>query len=178
MKLLALSLSLLLLSGCSTTTKDGLSFIENVEYEHVIGVPSTNKRNVIFTYSREGKKDRTVALNIDFEPVVMRFKLCENNGQYDGLSDADISVVSKLTVNCDSWVAIHPLENDKYLLSYELNLLLGFQPKYIDGKKVLEPIMKKLAQYKAVYRPESVAYPLKRYSNDKLVESTFVDFNL
>ncbi|CAM2884909.1 Lipoprotein [Vibrio neptunius] len=178
MRPLALTLSLLTLSGCTLPANNQPTpFLENTMFEHVIGGLNPEKKQVTFVYSRAGERDRTVVVNVDVEPIEIRFKLCENNGVYVGLSQVDLANISRTKVNCDSWLAITPLVNGKYALSYELNLLLGFRTMSVEGKHVYVPLKKKLAQYKAVYTPNSIAHPLKRYANDTIIESTTVEFN-
>ncbi|WP_235202667.1 MULTISPECIES: hypothetical protein [Vibrio] len=178
MKKLITILHTLLFVGCSNTPQLQPNFIENVEYEHVIGEPNLDGKKISFTYTRKDEVDRKIVLNVDAEPIEMRFRLCEHNGEYENLSQGVINEINQQAVDCNSWFKLVPLENGKYSISYELNLLLGFQVENINSHFVYVPIRKKLAQYRAIYNPSSVMSPLKRYENEAIVESTTVEMKL
>ena len=178
MKKLITILLTLLFVGCSNTPQLQPNFIENVEYEHVIGEPKAEGKKISFTYTRKDEVDRKIVLNVDAEPIEMRFRLCENNGEYENLSQGVINEINQQAVDCNSWFKLVPLENGKYSISYELNLLLGFQVESVNNHLIYVPLRKKLAQYRAIYNHNSVMSPLKRYENEVIVESTTVEMKL
>ncbi|MBU2895133.1 hypothetical protein KO511_00220 [Vibrio hepatarius] len=140
----------------------------------------TDGKSIRFIYSPEGLVDREVVINVEAgsDPVSMHFRLCEQHGVFEGLDDTDEEYINSQKIDCNSWLKLTPLINNKYALSYELNLLIGFKVELSETGPRYMPIMKKLAQYRAIYRKSSVAYPLQRYVNESIVESTKVEFNL
>ncbi|CAM3793064.1 hypothetical protein [Vibrio aquimaris] len=180
MRILSVLLLCTLVGGCVNHQINQRPFLDNLEYTHVFGEPTPDGQKVRLVYTPEGKADREVIVNID-EPVdsiSMHFRLCENNGVYDGLTDDEQKHIQSQNVDCDSWLTLTPLNNNKYALSYELNILIGFNVEYSDTKREFTPVMKKLAQYRVIYTPKSVAYPLQRYIDDIVVEETKVEFML
>ena len=180
MRILSVLLLCALLGGCVNHQVNRRPFFDNLEYTHILGDPTPDGQKIRLIYTPEGMADREVVVNID-EPVdsiSMHFRLCENNGVYDELTDDQQKSIQSQKVDCDSWLTLTPLNNNKYALSYELNILIGFEVEYSDREPNLTPIMKKLAQYRAIYSPKSVAYPLQRYMDDVIIEETKVEFML
>lgn len=175
MKILSIFWFCFLLAGCTSSQSNPRSFFENVENVHTIGEFIPDGKKIRFVYTPEGMANIEVIVNLEDsnDSISMFFRLCENNGLYEGIIEQERARIESKSVDCNSWLTLTPLLNDKYALSYELNLLIGFKvevgPEYI-------PVMKKLAQYGAIYSPGDIAYPLQRYINDAIVEETKVEF--
>ncbi|MFY2507056.1 hypothetical protein ACN3E9_01775 [Vibrio pectenicida] len=180
MKIRSLLVLCLFLSACVNNRSAPLPFYENLDHRHTFGERMPDGQNIRFIYSPEGMTDREVVINVEpgVDPVSMHFRLCEQNGVFEGLNDTVKEYINSQKFDCNSWLKLTPLINNKYALSYELNLLIGLKVEFSETGPRYTPIMKKLAQYRAIYRQNSVAYPLQRYVNETIVESTKVEFYL
>ncbi|MFW7524333.1 hypothetical protein ACODM8_09335 [Vibrio ostreicida] len=166
----------MIISACALSPRDmSVGYLENPQFVQTIGGKKTSEKSIAFVYRRQNEKERRIVVHVEDIPVEMRFKLCDSN---EVLADSNITVVGQSSPDCRSWLTITPLPNHKYALSYELNLLLGYEKQRHQGQVIYTPVTKKLAQYKAVYPAKSVSTPLTRYSNSTIVESTEVKVNL
>jgi hypothetical protein len=159
------------------------SYTKNAQVEHTVGHEGTKGKTIKFTLNSTSNDTTTILINVDKLPFKEHFDLCEITGHYkysvhkDTL-DYDFSAADTDTekVNCDSFVEISQLDNGKYALSYELNLLMGYDVQRFKGFDIYKPYTQRTSHFS---HEEGKSYShTRKYTDSVLSESVSVEVNL
>ncbi|USD39494.1 hypothetical protein [Ferrimonas sp. SCSIO 43195] len=151
MNKLVAPLLLISLVGCSSkfdssNSLNGKRFLNNDVTQHEIGQRDNNLGAVHFSLILNDASNSTVKVNFDQLPYHSRFDLCEDTGNYDDLSKVVTNnngdshpIYERKKVDCNSEVFVTKDSQGNYLISYNLNFLIGYRVVSLKGYDAMLP---------------------------------------
>ena len=152
-----------------------------VKNDHSIGLGSDNI--AVFHFEIENEKDSenfSLAVGINEFPTKQSFDLCEISGKYKELlstkRDKDGKTIGlnykDKSVDCLSTIEISRLSDERYLYSFDINILNGFNVAKVGGYDVFLPKKSKHARSNSLYIEGSDPVIATKGNANEIIETT------